>query len=139
MRHLYTTLDVDKSGTLSWDELKTGFAKHFNVDALAEHVEAKMREAFDKVAKPDASGTMALGKGVFSRFYAEVLFRHFDKDNSGTLQLAEFQEALGHMVKPNADGTKTLPIIAFPESCRDETGEVHLPVKWFWATFAAME
>ena len=49
---------------------------------------------------------------VFSRFYAEVLFKHFDVDNSGTLQLAEVEEALKHLVKPNADGTKTMPPVA---------------------------
>ena len=80
-----------------------------------------------------------LNKKVFARFYAEVLFRHFDADNSDTLELAEMQKALGHLVKPNADGSKTLPVIAYPPEYTDAKGEVHLPVKWFWATFMSME
>ena len=156
VRHLFKTLDVDNSGTLSWEELETGFTKHFGVEKLAPHVLAKMKEAFDKVCcdsdpsltRKTSSLSLAgaqvkvddhLTKKVFARFYAEVLFRHFDADNSDSLQLAEMQNALGHLVKPNADGTKTLPVLAYPPEFTDEKGEVHLPVKWFWATFMAME
>ena len=38
VRHMFKTLDTDGNGTLSSEELKTGFAKEFKVDALAPHV-----------------------------------------------------------------------------------------------------
>jgi len=139
VRHLFTTLDVDNRGALSMDEVKAGFAKHFKVDKLAPHVLAKIDEIFEKVAKVDDKGEHVLGKGSFQRFYCEVLFRHFDADDSGTLELDEFQKALAHMVKPNADGSKTMPAIAFPPETRTESGEVHLPVAWFWKMFSSME
>ena len=40
VRHMFKTLDTDGNGTLSSEELKTGFAKEFKVDALAPHVRA---------------------------------------------------------------------------------------------------
>ena len=40
VRHVFKTLDTDGDGTLSIEELKTGFAKEFKVDALAPHVRA---------------------------------------------------------------------------------------------------
>ena len=42
VRHMFKTLDADGSGTLSIEELKTGFAKEFKVDVLAPHVRASM-------------------------------------------------------------------------------------------------
>ena len=39
---MFKTLDADGSGTLSIEELKTGFAKEFKVDALAPHVRTAM-------------------------------------------------------------------------------------------------
>ena len=62
------------------------------------------------------------------------------------LELAEVQKALKHMVKPGADGEQPTPVVAFPPEFTTESGEVrppalqvHLPFKWFWATFSAME
>jgi len=139
VRHLFKKLDVDGSGTLCFEEIEKGFAKEFGVDALAPHVLEKLQEAFAKVKTADETGKDVLTTKFFGRFYAEALFRQFDKDNSGTLELAEFQEAIGHLVKPKADGTKDLPAIAFPPEFTDEQGEVHLPVSWFWSTFRSMD
>ena len=66
-------------------------------------------------------------------------FKLFDKDNSGTLELAEVQEALKHLVKPDADGNKAMPVVAYPPEFTDDKGEVRLPMSWFWLTFSAME
>ena len=139
VRHTFHKLDTDKNGSLSMDELKTGFAKEFKVDALAPHVLAKIDEMFEKHATENSEGKKELPQKVFSRFYCEVLFRHFDKDNSNTLELEEVQNALKHMVKRNADGVQVMPIVAYPPEFTTESGEVHLPLTWFWATFSAME
>ena len=68
-----------------------------------------------------------------------MLFRYFDADNNGTLELAEVSRALEHLVKPDADGKRPRPVMAFPPEFTTESGEVHLPISWFWATFSAME
>jgi len=134
VRHMFKKLDKDKSGGLSLDELKQGFAAEFKVEELAPHVLTIMDEMF---AKQAAEGS--LKPNIFSRFYCEVLYRHSDADNNGTLELAEVQEALKHMVKPNAEGVQVAPVVAFPPEFTSESGEVHLPLAWFWATFSAME
>ena len=55
------------------------------------------------------------------------------------LELAEVQKALKHMVKPGADGEQATPVVAFPPEFTTESGEVHLPISWFWATFSSMD
>ena len=69
----------------------------------------------------------------------EIMFKHFDKDNSGTLQLAEVAEALQFIVKPDAAGNKVMPVLAYPPELTDEKGETHLPISWFWPLFSSME
>jgi len=138
VRYLFKKLDTDNSGGLSLDELRTGFCSDLKVDALADHVTKRMEDMFEKHAVSKDGGEKALSAKVFARFYCDVLFRHFDKDNSGTLELAEVQEALKHMVKPNEDGVKVAPIVAFPDEFKKD-GEVHLPLQWFWMTFSAMD
>merc|ERR1711924_429493 len=90
-------------------------------------------------AADGADGIRALKIGKFSRFYADVLFAHFDKDSSGSLQLAEVQEALKYLVKPEADGTKVTPVISFPAQYTSESGEVSLPPSYFWTIFASFD
>ena len=107
--------------------------------SLAPHVIAKLEEEFAKRATQEAGGGKALMPTVFSRFYCEMLFRHFDKDNNGTLELAEVSEALKYLVKPNADGVKVAPVVAYPPEFTTASGEVHLPIQWFWAHFSSME
>jgi len=147
VRALFRKLDKDDSGGLSLTELRIGFAQEFNCQ-LAPHVRKAIEVGFDKVATSDFRGSWAnpgeiLGKSVkpncFARLYCEVLFRHFDKDNSGTLELAEASAALMYLVKPNADGVRAPPTIAYPPEYTDERGEVHLPVSWFWTIFQAMD
>ena len=80
---------------------------------------------------------------VLSNFWSteriKALFNLFDADKNGTLELAEFQNALKHMVKPNAEGEVVMPIIAYPPDLKDDKGEVHLPLPWFWGNFSAMD
>ena len=131
VRFAFKKLDADNSGGVDLDELKTGLAKEFGVDELAPHVIAAMEEKYNLHAE-EKDGKKVLTAKVFGRYFCEVMFRHFDKDNSGTLELAEVQEALKFLVKPDADGNKVAPIIAFPPELTTESGEVHLPISWFW-------
>ena len=32
-----------------------------------------------------------------------------------------------------------MPIIAYPPDLKDDKGEVHLPLPWFWGNFSAMD
>ena len=64
-----------------------------------------------------------------------MLFRHFDADNSQTLELKEFQRALAYLCKPGQEA----PVVAFPSQFASASGEVRLDLKAFWAIFASME
>ena len=134
VRALWKKLDPDGTGGVTLEALEAGFAKDFKVDKMGPTVLEAMKGNFEK-----HSVDGKLPRKVFSRFYCEVLFYHVDADKNGTLELAEFQNALKHMVKPNADGMQVMPIVAYPPEFTTESGEVHLPLTWFWATFSAME
>eukprot|EP00316_Scyphosphaera_apsteinii_P022610 CAMPEP_0119308312 /NCGR_PEP_ID=MMETSP1333-20130426/9977_1 /TAXON_ID=418940 /ORGANISM="Scyphosphaera apsteinii, Strain RCC1455" /LENGTH=166 /DNA_ID=CAMNT_0007312055 /DNA_START=26 /DNA_END=526 /DNA_ORIENTATION=+ len=139
VRHAFKKMDKDQSGGVSYQELLDGLCKDFKVNEFATHVKEKMEKAFNEHAAEDDSGTKVLSAKVFSRFYCEVLFAHYDVDNSGTLQLAEVQKALAHLVKPNANGVQVPPTVAYPPEFTGSDGEVHLPIQWFWPFFSAME
>ena len=73
---------------------------------------------------------------LFNRFYAEVLFKHFDANNNGTLQLDEATKALRFLVKPTEGQPE--PVLALPaDYSRD--GELHLPWSWFASVYKSME
>lgn len=144
VRALWKRLDVDKDGYLSIDEILTGFQKEFG-EVLLPRVVESMTALFD-AHSIEVPGFLGFNKRryletrVFSRFYAEVLFQHFDRNANGTLQLAEVQEALRFLVKPDGTtGEAVLPVIAYPPEFMQPGGEVLLPFKWFWTTFKAME
>ena len=73
-----------------------------------------MQEAFDRVASDDKQDGQSLKASHFGRFYAEVLFRHFDADNSGTLGLAGVQKAMAFLTKPGQPSAGR----RVPASCR---------------------
>jgi len=134
VRALWKKLDPDGAGGVTLEALEAGFAKDFKVDKMGPAVLEAMKGNFEK-----HSVDGKLPRKVFSRFYCEVLFYHVDADKNGTLELAEFQNALKHMVKPNAEGEVVMPIIAYPPDLKDDKGEVHLPLPWFWGNFSAMD
>lgn len=143
VRAMWKKLDTDKDGHLSLDECLEGFAREFGGE-LAPRVAACIKANFEAHAEdtPALFGMTTkrlLSSKVFSRFFAEILFVHFDKNENGTLQLAEVQEALAFLVKPNADGVSVPPVVAFPPEFTQPSGEVTLPFRWFFATFSAME
>ena len=132
VRHAFKQMDVNRSGGLTLEELKAGMAKELGADELAPHVFQAMEYEFLVHADDREDGVKVLTAKVFSRYYCEVLFRHFDKNNNGVLELAEVHEALKFLVKPDADGNQVMPVIVFPpEYCRLD-GEVKLPISWFW-------
>ena len=132
VRALWKKLDPDGAGGVTLEALEAGFAKDFKVDKMGPTVLEAMKGNFEK-----HSVDGKLPRKVFSRFYCEVLFYHVDADKNGTLELAEFQNALKHMVKPNEKGEQVMPIIAYPPDLKDDKGEVHLPLPWFWGNFSA--
>ena len=133
---MFKTLDKDSSGGLTEAELLTGFAAEFKVEALTDHVISTIKETFAKVATADAADGKSLKPGLFSRFYCEVIFNHFDTNQNGTLQVAEAQAALAYM---NKAGNEPL-YVAFPPQFSDAaSGELRLPIQWFWKLFSAME
>ena len=132
VRHAFKQMDLNRSGGLTLEELKAGMAKELGVEELAPHVFQAMEYQFLAHADDREDGVKVLTAKVFSRYYCEVLFRHFDKNNNGVLELAEVHEALKFLVKPDADGNQVMPVIVFPsEYCRLD-GEVKLPISWFW-------
>ena len=139
VRHMFKLLDKDSSGGLSWNEILNGFTKEFATD-LSPSVVEKMKACFDTHATSDWLGRKSLSIKVFSRYYAEVLFLHFDRNDDGKLQLAEVEEALAFLVKADGkDGAKPPVVVAYPPEFTDEKGEVHLPIQWFWSFFSAMD
>ena len=132
VRHAFKQMDLNRSGGLTLEELKAGMAKELGVEELAPHVFQAMEYQFLAHADDREDGVKVLTAKVFSRYYCEVLFRHFDKNNNGVLELAEVHEALKFLVKPDADGNQLVPVVAFPPEFCDEDGEVKLPITWFW-------
>ena len=139
VRALFRKLDIDSDGRLTLDELKAGLTGDLGED-MPEHAKAAITELFEKHAKPDEKNGKSLKSGAFARFYADILFRRFDANNDGTLQLDEAQEALRFLKKKDSSGTRPAVSIAFPAEAVDkETGAVNLPFSWFWAAYLAMD
>ena len=132
----FAKLDKDKDNRVTLTELQSGFEKEFK-GQLRPHAKDAIVELFEAHAKEDAAGK-SLKPGSFNRFYAEILFRHFDENNNGTLQLEEAQEALKFLY-PTKDGAKPDVNVAFPDSAKTESGEFALPKGWFFMTYQAVE
>ena len=94
---------------------------------------------FEAKASDEAVGK-ALKINVFSRFYAEILFKHFDASNTGTLQLAEAETALKWLLKPKHGtlGEAQQLAVALPPGV-PQGGPASLPFAWFWVHYQAME
>jgi len=121
---------------LTLAELQAGFDKEFG--AAAPHVKEAIPKMFDAHASHDEKlDKKVLKIGVFSRFYAELLFKHFDANDNGSLQRDEAERALKFLLKPK-DGATPQVALAIPASA-EKGGEIHLPFAWFWDQFQAME
>eukprot|EP00310_Coccolithus_braarudii_P023227 CAMPEP_0183332904 /NCGR_PEP_ID=MMETSP0164_2-20130417/1959_1 /TAXON_ID=221442 /ORGANISM="Coccolithus pelagicus ssp braarudi, Strain PLY182g" /LENGTH=164 /DNA_ID=CAMNT_0025501715 /DNA_START=40 /DNA_END=534 /DNA_ORIENTATION=- len=139
VRHLFNKLDADANGSLSLEELQSGFEREFE-GGLAPHASKAIIELFEKHAKETEKGGKALKVGNFARFYAEILFKHFDTNNDGSLQLSEAKQALKFLIKP-MDGVVEEPVLAVPPGAYDEKGELKkpMPFSWFLSYYKAMD
>lgn len=140
VRHMFKKLDANNDGFLSLDELLIGFEREFEKigGGLAPHAKDAISELFEEHAKTDDTHGKVLKIGQFARFYAVILFKHFDADNSGKLDLEEATAALKFLSKPSSDSSQLQ--VAFPPQAYDEAGGVKpLPFAWFWSTFRAMD
>ena len=137
VRHMFKKLDANGDRVLTRAELESGFTKEFGQPA--PHVVEAIPKMFDAHASHDEKlGKIVLRVGDFSRFYAELLFKHFDADNNGTLQREEAQAALRFLTKQPSGGAAPEVVLALPASA-EEGGKIHLPFSWFWDQYRAME
>ena len=136
VRHLFKKLDTNKDGRLTLDELQAGFVTEFS--DLSAAAQSAIPSLFEQRAENDPNAGKSLSASIFSRFYAQILFIHFDTNQDGVLQLDEAQEALKFLVK-SVDGVKPELSVAFPPEAYSDTGELRLPMSWFWSIFSSME
>lgn len=109
VRHLFKKLDANGDGVLTLAELEAGFASEFG-DGLAPHAAEAVSELFEAQATTDQElGVKVLRINVFSRFYAEIMFRHFDGNNNGMLEPDEAVEALKCAKRNASESPNTLP------------------------------
>jgi len=132
VRAMFKRLDKDANGTLTAEELKVGFEKEFGelTDAAKEFIP----KAFDDMAvKDEKTGERGLTTGNFSQFYSLVLFKNFDKSNTGTLLPDEMAAALNFLRKP-VDGKVPEVAVAVPVGA-----DGGMPYAWFWKQYQSMD
>ena len=103
--------------------------------ALLPHAREAIPALFEAHSTVEPSVGRALKINVFSRFYAEILFKHFDASNNGALELAEAEAALKWLLKPKHGklGQEQQLTVALPGNAQS------LPFSWFWSHYQAME
>ena len=137
VRHMFKKLDANGDKVLTLAELESGFEKEGLLSATP-HVREAIPQMFEAHATHDEKlGKKVLKIGVFSRFYAQVLFKHFDANNNGSLDRTEAQAALRFLLKPK-DGSTPEVAVAIPASA-EKDGELQLPFSWFWDQYQAMD
>ena len=138
-------LDKDNDNCVTLEELQTGFEKEFESrGGLMPHAKEAIKELFEAhaavIGEPGlfSSGQKALKPGSFNRFYAEILFRHFDANNNGYLELNEAENALRFLCKNKSDGSKADPVnVVYPVDAYVE-GELRLPKSWFFSMYRGL-
>ncbi|XWS19417.1 hypothetical protein CRYUN_Cryun31cG0014000 [Craigia yunnanensis] len=97
LKAMFTNMDTDKSGTITYEELKTGLAHHGS--KLSEAEVKQLMEAADV----DGNGTIdyiEFISATMQRFRLErdehlyKAFQYFDKDNSGHITKDELETAM---------------------------------------------
>ncbi|XP_021906163.1 calcium-dependent protein kinase 33 [Carica papaya] len=97
LKAMFTNLDTDKSGTITYDELKTGLARLGS--SLTEAEVKQLMEAADV----DGNGTIDYIEFITATMHRHRLerdehlhqaFQHFDKDNSGFITRDELEAAM---------------------------------------------
>ena len=92
-----------------------------------------MLKFYGLVLKDEKTGERGLTTGNFSQFYSLVLFKNFDKSNTGTLLPDEMAAALSFLRKP-VDGKVPEVAVAVPVGA-----DGGMPYAWFWKQYQAME
>ena len=137
VKAVFQKFDEDKDGKLTLEEITIGFDREFKTK-LPAHARDAIPELFEKHAKADGAGPKQLGRQLFSRFYAEILFKVFDADNNGWLSLAEAQNALQYLLPKGTGGSDSAVNVAFPADAYTPEGELRLQKAWFYQVFKSM-
>ncbi|KAG6386376.1 hypothetical protein SASPL_155275 [Salvia splendens] len=96
LREMFTAMDTDNSGAITFDELKAGLRKYGSTLKDTE-----IRDLMD-AADVDNSGTIDYGEFIAATMHLNKLereehllaaFRYFDKDGSGYITFDELQQA----------------------------------------------
>ncbi|GER57763.1 calcium-dependent protein kinase family protein [Striga asiatica] len=96
LREMFTTMDTDNSGAITFDELKAGLRKYGSTLKDTE-----IRDLMD-AADVDNSGTIDYGEFIAATIHLNKLereehlwaaFQYFDKDGSGYITVDELQQA----------------------------------------------
>jgi calcium-dependent protein kinase len=105
LREMFTAMDTDNSGAITYDELKEGLRKYgstLNDTEIHDLMEA---------ADIDNSGTIDYGEFIAATLHLNKLdreehlvaaFSYFDKDGSGYITIDELQEACREQNMPDA-------------------------------------
>lgn len=139
-KRFFSKLDKNKDNRVSLAELQSGFEAEFK-GQLPEHAKAAIVELFEAHAVQEEgmlSGGKSLAPAAFNRFYAEILFRRFDANDNGVLELSEATEAL-KFLKKTKDGVKPDVTVGFPKDFYDDKGDLKLPKRWFFQMYQGME
>ncbi|KAI7737026.1 hypothetical protein M8C21_007526, partial [Ambrosia artemisiifolia] len=96
LREMFTAMDTDNSGAITFDELKAGLRRFGSTLK-----DTKIRDLMD-AADVDNSGTIDYGEFVAATIHLNKLereehliaaFQYFDKDGSGYITVDELQQA----------------------------------------------
>lgn len=135
VKAFFHRLDLDSDHRVSLEELQGGFDKE--VKDLKPHAKEAITTLFEAHTQAADDGKKYLKPGSFNRFYAEILFKHFDANDNGYLELEEAQEALRFLTKKKEGEEKPAVHAAFPADAYVE-GELRLPKAWFFKMYRSM-
>ncbi|KAI9187405.1 hypothetical protein LWI28_027759 [Acer negundo] len=97
LKQMFTNIDTDNSGTITYDELKTGLAR-----LGSKLTEAEVKQLME-AADVDGNGTIDYIEFITATMHRHKLerdehlykaFQHFDKDSSGFITVDELETAM---------------------------------------------
>ncbi|KAM7277660.1 hypothetical protein ACFE04_004794 [Oxalis oulophora] len=106
LKSMFANMDTDKSGTITYDELKAGLTR-----LGSKLTEAEVRQLMD-AADVDGNGTIDYIEFISATMHRHKLdkdehlykaFQHFDKDNSGFITRDELEAAMKEYGMGNDD------------------------------------
>lgn len=130
IRALFEDFDANKDGRISMEELTNALNTSF--PNMPEWAKAHLPVQFEKYASESKGlAEKTLDHAAFTKLYAAFLFRNFDANGDGILQISEAEEALRFL----ADGK---PIAVPLPVTEGVAGEKHVSKLDFWLMFKAM-